>query len=158
MNKPVWVLLPFAPDWRWHAGAHGQSRGIPLCRLFRQKTAGGIGIQSFRQVTDVPGGRIVKRIEHRSGHGKNKKTSKRVWLTFPTRTEVEQPIIWQMKPHLSRCQFRHPPGQRAKRDWHTWRCCLFRASRTRFQGRPIQFCAHVWCPRLSRLRRVFVEG
>ena len=23
-------------------------------------------------------------------------TSKRVWLTFPTRTEVEQPIIWQM--------------------------------------------------------------
>ena len=22
--------------------------------------------------------------------------SKRVWLTFPTRTEVEQPIIWQM--------------------------------------------------------------
>ena len=23
-------------------------------------------------------------------------TSKRVWLTFPTRSEVEQPIIWQM--------------------------------------------------------------
>jgi hypothetical protein len=23
-------------------------------------------------------------------------SSKRVWLTFPTRTEVEQPIIWQM--------------------------------------------------------------
>jgi hypothetical protein len=23
-------------------------------------------------------------------------TSKRVWLTFPTSTEVEQPIIWQM--------------------------------------------------------------
>ena len=22
--------------------------------------------------------------------------SKRVWLTFPTRSEVEQPIIWQM--------------------------------------------------------------
>ena len=22
--------------------------------------------------------------------------SKRVWLTFPTRNEVEQPIIWQM--------------------------------------------------------------
>ena len=22
--------------------------------------------------------------------------SKRVWLTFPTRTEVEQPIMWQM--------------------------------------------------------------
>jgi hypothetical protein len=24
------------------------------------------------------------------------KYSKRCWLTFPTRTEVEQPIIWQM--------------------------------------------------------------
>ena len=25
-----------------------------------------------------------------------KPSSKRVWLTFPTRSEVEQPIIWQM--------------------------------------------------------------
>ena len=24
------------------------------------------------------------------------KTSKRCWFTFPTRTQVEQPIIWQM--------------------------------------------------------------
>ena len=26
----------------------------------------------------------------------SQQSSKRVWLTFPTRTEVEQPIIWQM--------------------------------------------------------------
>jgi ABC-type methionine transport system ATPase subunit len=26
----------------------------------------------------------------------NSNYSKRVWLTFPTRNEVEQPIIWQM--------------------------------------------------------------
>jgi ABC-type methionine transport system ATPase subunit len=24
------------------------------------------------------------------------KTSKRCWFTFPTRTQVEQPILWQM--------------------------------------------------------------
>ena len=28
LARPVWVLLPFAPDWRWQLGAQRQSRGI----------------------------------------------------------------------------------------------------------------------------------
>jgi hypothetical protein len=31
--------------------------------------------------------------------------SKRVWLTFPTRTEVEQPIIWQMSRKFPEVSF-----------------------------------------------------
>jgi hypothetical protein len=31
--------------------------------------------------------------------------SKRVWLTFPTRTEVEQPIIWQMSRQFPQMTF-----------------------------------------------------
>jgi hypothetical protein len=39
MGKPVWVLLPFAPDWRWMLG-RDDSPWYPTMRLFRQKIAG----------------------------------------------------------------------------------------------------------------------
>jgi ADP-heptose:LPS heptosyltransferase len=35
MGKPVWTLLPFAPDWRWLTG-HDDSPWYPTMRLFRQ--------------------------------------------------------------------------------------------------------------------------
>lgn len=39
LAKPVWTLLPFAPDWRWMA-ARPDSPWYPTMRLFRQKTRG----------------------------------------------------------------------------------------------------------------------
>jgi tetratricopeptide (TPR) repeat protein len=39
MAKPVWVLLPFAPDWRWMQQRQ-DSPWYPTMRLFRQETAG----------------------------------------------------------------------------------------------------------------------
>ena len=39
MGKPVWILLPFAPDWRWRS--HGDTtRWYPSARLFRQPVRG----------------------------------------------------------------------------------------------------------------------
>jgi hypothetical protein len=39
LGKPVWVLLPFAPDWRWRM--HGDtSAWYPTATLFRQTVAG----------------------------------------------------------------------------------------------------------------------
>jgi hypothetical protein len=39
MGNPVWVLLPFAPDWRW--GATGETTPwYPSARLFRQASRG----------------------------------------------------------------------------------------------------------------------
>lgn len=35
MGRPVWVLLPFAPDWRWMLGRN-DSPWYPTMRLFRQ--------------------------------------------------------------------------------------------------------------------------
>ncbi|MDR3404122.1 MAG: tetratricopeptide repeat-containing glycosyltransferase family protein [Chthoniobacter sp.] len=38
-GRPVWTLLPFAPDWRWGAGGD-ETRWYPTMRLFRQETPG----------------------------------------------------------------------------------------------------------------------
>jgi tetratricopeptide (TPR) repeat protein len=39
MGRPVWVLLPFAPDWRW--ALHGETTPwYPTARLFRQTSPG----------------------------------------------------------------------------------------------------------------------
>jgi tetratricopeptide (TPR) repeat protein len=39
MGRPVWVLVPFAPDWRW--GLDGETTlWYPTARLFRQTTPG----------------------------------------------------------------------------------------------------------------------
>ena len=35
MGRPVWILLPFAPDWRWLLG-RDDSPWYPSARLFRQ--------------------------------------------------------------------------------------------------------------------------
>jgi ADP-heptose:LPS heptosyltransferase len=38
LGKPVWVLLPLAPDWRWMLGRK-DSPWYPTMRLFRQQRA-----------------------------------------------------------------------------------------------------------------------
>jgi len=39
MGRPFWVLVPFAPDWRW--GLQGETTPwYPTARLFRQNTPG----------------------------------------------------------------------------------------------------------------------
>lgn len=40
LARPVWTLLPFAPDWRWMLGREG-SPWYPTMRLFRQPEPGG---------------------------------------------------------------------------------------------------------------------
>ena len=39
LGKPVWVLLPFCPDWRWLT-ERGDSPWYPTARLFRQSRIG----------------------------------------------------------------------------------------------------------------------
>jgi ADP-heptose:LPS heptosyltransferase len=39
LGKPVWILLPFAPDWRWGL-SRSDSPWYPTARLFRQPRAG----------------------------------------------------------------------------------------------------------------------
>jgi len=38
LAKPAWLLLPFAPDWRWRLG-RDDSAWYPTLRLFRQQAA-----------------------------------------------------------------------------------------------------------------------
>jgi hypothetical protein len=39
MGRPLWVLLPFAPDWRWTLNGDA-SPWYPAARLFRQSALG----------------------------------------------------------------------------------------------------------------------
>ena len=39
LGRPVWILLPFAPDWRWRLGTE-DSHWYPTARLFRQSRPG----------------------------------------------------------------------------------------------------------------------
>ena len=47
MGRPTWVMLPFAPDWRWTMSSE-HSPWYPQTRLFRQPATGGIGQASSR--------------------------------------------------------------------------------------------------------------
>ena len=42
MGRPVWVLVPFAPDWRWTLNGD-TTPWYPTARLFRQSCAGRLG-------------------------------------------------------------------------------------------------------------------
>ncbi|GEO80075.1 glycosyltransferase family 9 protein [Pararhodospirillum oryzae] len=63
LGRPVWVLLPAVPDWRW--GLHGESTPwYPTMRLFRQETPGGWGTvldSVSRRLTWRAGGRGSER-------------------------------------------------------------------------------------------------
>ena len=39
MGRPLWVLIPFAPDWRWTLKGE-TTPWYPTARLFRQTTLG----------------------------------------------------------------------------------------------------------------------
>jgi hypothetical protein len=39
MGRPVWVLVPFAPDWRWTLEGE-TTPWYPSARIFRQATLG----------------------------------------------------------------------------------------------------------------------
>ncbi len=53
LGKPVWVLLPASPDWRWQLD-RDDSPWYPSARLFRQRQAG-----DWREVI----GRVVHALE-----------------------------------------------------------------------------------------------
>jgi hypothetical protein len=61
MGKPVWVLLPHLPDWRWFLD-RDDSPWYPSARLFRQDKAGDWGgvvarvAKEMRAVIDGDGG------------------------------------------------------------------------------------------------------
>ncbi len=58
MGKPVWVMLPFAPDWRWMLNRE-DSPWYPTMRLFRQKRIGDWE-DVVRRVGEALGERVIQ--------------------------------------------------------------------------------------------------
>jgi ADP-heptose:LPS heptosyltransferase len=52
LGRPTWVLLPFAPDWRWLLG-RDDSPWYPTAKLYRQKTVGDWNEVFARVATDL---------------------------------------------------------------------------------------------------------
>lgn len=52
MGKPVWLMVPFAPDWRWMLG-RSDSPWYPTMRLFRQPRPGDWGGPVKQIVTEL---------------------------------------------------------------------------------------------------------
>ncbi len=53
LGKPVWVLLPFVPDWRWEMQREDSS-WYPSMRLFRQNAAGDWSRVLERVAAEIP--------------------------------------------------------------------------------------------------------
>jgi ADP-heptose:LPS heptosyltransferase len=58
MGRPVWTLLPFAPDWRWLLN-RSDSPWYPTMRLFRQPSIGNWA-GALEQVADALRQRIAQ--------------------------------------------------------------------------------------------------
>jgi tetratricopeptide (TPR) repeat protein len=58
LGRPVWTLLPFAPDWRWLLD-RASSPWYPTMRLYRQQTAG-----DWAGVVDRVAADLRKRLAH----------------------------------------------------------------------------------------------
>jgi tetratricopeptide (TPR) repeat protein len=54
MGKPVWILLPYAPDWRWLLD-RSDSPWYPTARLFRQSRSGDWGDVARQIAEALPG-------------------------------------------------------------------------------------------------------
>jgi Flp pilus assembly protein TadD len=62
MGVPVWIALPFSPDWRWQLGRE-DSPWYPTVRLFRQRTAG-----TWDEVFERMAGELARQLGARRFH------------------------------------------------------------------------------------------
>jgi hypothetical protein len=59
LGVPVWVALPFVPDWRWLLN-RSDSPWYPTMRLFRQKKPGG-WTDVFVEIEEAARGQLVSK-------------------------------------------------------------------------------------------------
>jgi len=52
LGRPVWVMLPFVPDWRWLLERH-DTPWYPATRLFRQASRGDWGSVMAAMAADL---------------------------------------------------------------------------------------------------------
>jgi hypothetical protein len=52
LGRPVWILLPYAPDWRWMLD-RADSPWYPTARLYRQPAPGDWGSVLARVKADL---------------------------------------------------------------------------------------------------------
>ncbi len=90
MGKPVWALLPFAPDWRWMLNRQ-DSPWYPTMKLFRQKNWGQWE-PVFQEVAEEL--RTMAKKHKIKSHSLNRKQEKKIPAIIP---------YYKKKSQLDRC-------------------------------------------------------
>jgi hypothetical protein len=89
MAKPVWIMLPFSPDWRWQLERR-DSPWYPTARLFRQAKPGGWDGVIAQVLAEPTAGRTHCRLmTARASAGRDKRTSiDPLCAAFPQRLDA----------------------------------------------------------------------
>lgn len=101
MGRPVWLLLPFAPDWRWLLNRE-DSPWYPTMRLFRQERPGdwdSVIRRMAKEVSTVMAGGI-----HGGGNQKEKDYVLRKTEGFDTKQEFRRACQYHQSGDLKRAE------------------------------------------------------
>ena len=103
LGKPVWLLLPFAPDWRWMLD-RSDSPWYPTMRLFRQPVVGDWGTVLGAVREALQGGEVGEV----GGWGRKNGSDRRFQASPNSKPKTQNPRLKNSKTQISNSPLPYP--------------------------------------------------